>query len=82
MFLFITVKLDFDIDRKSASFDFKNLQNISVDQITFSFYYIIIIFYGTQQILITDMALYSFVEPDTAYPQAMQILFENEHVAR
>ena len=39
MFLYITVKLDFDIDRKSANFDFKNPQNISVDQITFSFHY-------------------------------------------
>ena len=28
-----------DIDRKSANFDFKNPQNISVDQITFSLHY-------------------------------------------
>ena len=27
----ITVKIDFDIDKKSANFDFKNPQNISVD---------------------------------------------------
>ena len=33
------MKLDFNIDRKSANFDFKNPQNISVDQITFSFHY-------------------------------------------
>ena len=44
LFLYITVKLDFDIDRKSANFDFKNPQNISVNQIktelsTFSFHY-------------------------------------------
>ena len=44
LFLYITVKLDFDIDRKFANFDFKNPQNISVDQIitelsTFSFHY-------------------------------------------
>ena len=44
LFLYITVKLDFDIDRKSANFDFKNPQNISVDQIitelsTFSCHY-------------------------------------------
>ena len=38
--LYITVKLDFDIDRKSANFDFKNPQNIKVDQIiTYSFHY-------------------------------------------
>ena len=30
LFLYITVKLDFDIDRKSANFDFKILQNISL----------------------------------------------------
>ena len=40
----ITVKLDFDIDRKSANFDFNYPQNISVDQMitelsTFSFHY-------------------------------------------
>ena len=29
LFLYITVKLDFDIDRKSANFDFKNPQIIS-----------------------------------------------------
>ena len=28
----INVKLDFDIDRNSANFDFKNPKNISVDQ--------------------------------------------------
>ena len=39
LFLYNTVKLDFDIERKSANFDFKNLQNISIDQITFSFHY-------------------------------------------
>ena len=33
------MKLDFDIDRKSTNLDFKNPQNISVDQITFSFHY-------------------------------------------
>ena len=33
------MKLDFDIDKKSANFDFKNLKNINVDQIKFSFYY-------------------------------------------
>ena len=33
------VKLDFEIAGKSANFDLKNPQNISVDQITFSFYY-------------------------------------------
>ena len=33
LFLYITVKLDFDIDRKSANFDLKNPQNISVDHI-------------------------------------------------
>ena len=42
--LYITVKLDFNIDRKSANFDLKNPQNISLDQIitefsTFSFHY-------------------------------------------
>ena len=31
--LYITVKLDFGIDKKSMNFDFKNSQNISVDQI-------------------------------------------------
>ena len=30
--MYITVKLDFDIDRKSANFDFENTQNLSVDQ--------------------------------------------------
>ena len=44
LFLYITVKLDFGIDRKSANFDFKDPQNIRVDQIitefsTFSFHY-------------------------------------------
>ena len=39
LFLYITVNLDLDIERKSANFDFKNPQNISVDQITFSFHY-------------------------------------------
>ena len=39
LFLYITVTLDFDIDRKSAKIDFKNAQNISVDQITCSFHY-------------------------------------------
>ena len=29
--MYITAKLDFDIDRKSAHFDFKNCQNISKD---------------------------------------------------
>ena len=43
LFLYITVKLDFDIDRKSANFNFKNPQNISLR------------FHGTQKILITDM---------------------------
>ena len=33
LFLYITVNLDFDIDRKSANFDFNNPQNISVDQL-------------------------------------------------
>ena len=33
------MKLDFDINRKSLNFDFKNPQNISVDQIAFSFHY-------------------------------------------
>ena len=33
------MKLDVEIKRKSANFDLKNPQNISVDQITFSFYY-------------------------------------------
>ena len=33
LFLYINVKLDFDIDRKSANFDFKNPQNIILDQI-------------------------------------------------
>ena len=37
MFLYITVKLDFDIDRKSANFDFKNPQNKSIDQIITEF---------------------------------------------
>ena len=42
--MYITVKLDYDIDRKSANFDFKNPKNICVDQIitelsTFSFHY-------------------------------------------
>ena len=32
------MKLDFDIDRKSANFDFKNPPNTSVDQIMFSFH--------------------------------------------
>ena len=44
LLLYITVKLNFDIGRKSANFDFKNSQNISVDQIitelsTFLFHY-------------------------------------------
>ena len=30
--MYITVKRDFDIGGKSANFDFKNPQNISVDQ--------------------------------------------------
>ena len=33
VFLYITVKLDSDIDGKSANFVFKNPQNIGVDQI-------------------------------------------------
>ena len=43
LFLYITVKFDFDIDRESANFDFKNPQNISVDQISFSVHYELVI---------------------------------------
>ena len=48
--LYITVKLDFDIDRKSANFNLKNPQNISL-----RFHFILNLlwtFHGTQTILI------------------------------
>ena len=50
LFLYITVKLDFDIDRKSANFNFKNPQNISL-----RFHFIMHLlwtFHGTHNILI------------------------------
>ena len=55
------MKLDFDIERKSANFDYKNPQNISVDQIitelsTPSFHYELVLkFSWNQKILMTGM---------------------------
>ena len=71
MFLYITVKLDFDIDRKSANFDFKNPQNISVDQIitelsSLSFdYELVMNFFWNPKDSQNIYELYSLVEPDT-----------------
>ena len=42
LFLNITVKLDFEIDRKSANFDFKDPQNIRLDQIITEFFNVFI----------------------------------------